>query len=84
MKMCVVHHTWAGLFDSFVPVPLNLSAAPPPPPPFSFCLEAELKLISFLAPGKMRDNAVLKKLLQNALSTDVVFRKCLHLHLLKI
>lgn len=34
-----------------------------PPPPLTthqFQLEAELELISFLAPGKMGDNAILK------------------------
>ena len=29
MKMCVVHQAWDGLFDSFVPVPLNLATVPP-------------------------------------------------------
>lgn len=54
---CIVYKTRAGLFDSFVPVPLNLSNCPLT---LSFCVEAELKLISFLAPGKMGDNAILK------------------------
>lgn len=79
MKMCVVHKTWAGLFDSFVPVPLNLSTAP-----VSFCLEVELELISFLAPGKMRDNAILKTFSKMLSAQMWFFRKCLHLHLLQL
>lgn len=42
---------------SFVPVASNLSTAPST---LCFCAEAGLELISFLAPGKMGDKAILK------------------------
>lgn len=42
MKRCIVHQTWAGLFDSFVPVPLNLSAAPPPTPTSQFLFRSRI------------------------------------------
>lgn len=73
----------AGMCDSFVqslksiclPLPLFL--------PHSYA-EAELGLISFLAPGKMGDNAILKTFSKMLSAQMWFFRKCLYLHLQKI